>query len=84
MEQILEFDVKDLQELKDWLKSQFIEFKPGAGSYQLIRIQTLKKGYRGIYQSPRDSSVYLVDHELNSTIRAFHSWKERHDKNLSY
>lgn len=43
MDQIIEFDVKDLPDLKDWLKSQFIEFKPGAGSYQLIRIQTSKR-----------------------------------------
>ena len=76
MDQIMEFDVKDLPDLKDWLKSQFIEFKPGAGSYQLIRIQTLKKGYRGIYQSPRGSGVCLVDHELDSTIRAFHAGRK--------
>lgn len=71
MDQIIEFDVKDLPELKDWLKSQFIEFKPGAGSYQLIRIRTLKKGFRGIYKSPVNKDEYLVDGELNSTIRAF-------------
>ena len=77
------FPIEQLQDLKDWLKEQFIEFKPGAGSYQLIRIQTLKKGYRGIYQSPHDKDVFLVDAELDSTINAFFARKKKWARNLS-
>lgn len=71
MDEVLRFPVEQKKELEEWLKAQFIEFKPGAGSYQLIRIKTLKKGFRGIYQSPVNKDEYLVDGELNSTIRAF-------------
>ena len=71
MDEVLRFPVEQKKELEEWLKAQFIEFKPGVGSYQLIRIRTLKKGFRGIYQSPVNKDEYLVDGELNSTIRAF-------------
>jgi len=74
---VVTFPIDQLQNLQDWLKEQFIEFKPGAGSYQLIRIKTLKKGYRGIYQSPHDRNVFLVDAELDSTINALFARKQK-------
>lgn len=68
------FPPEQLRELEQWLKDQFIDYKPGVGFYQLIRIKVPKRGYRGIIQY---NGVFIVDPELESTINSFFARKQK-------
>lgn len=70
----MEFPPEQLPELEQWLKDQFIDYKPGVGFYQLIRIKVPKKGYRGINQY---EDTLIVDPELEPTINSFFARKQK-------